>query len=126
MNHSPSLKSVVKQFTSWRETSGKGKYTPSSLKQQVIALIPHYPVGQIINALSINHRTLKRWSVQSEAPQPTAFISLPALLPENEITTPQLLTICEFPNGIQLKLTNESINSELLSLLYQLTPETKR
>jgi hypothetical protein len=38
MNHSPSLKSVVKQFTSWREASGKGKQTPPPLKQQAIAL----------------------------------------------------------------------------------------
>jgi hypothetical protein len=123
MNHSPSLTSVVKQFTSWREASGKGKQTPPPLKQQAIALIPHYPIGQIINALSINHRTIKRWSVQSEAPQSAAFVSLPALLPDNEIATPQLLTTCEFPNGIQLKLTKENLTSELLSLLYQLTPE---
>jgi hypothetical protein len=123
VNQSLSLESVVRQFTAWRETYQKGRHTPKSLKQQAVALKSNYPVGQIINSLGINHRTLKRWSLQSEDKQPTTFISLPALLPENKIAAPQLLATCEFPNGIQLMLTNESLNTDLLSLIYQLKPE---
>ena len=125
MNHSISLESVVKQFTSWRKTPRRERHTPDLLKQQAVALKSHYPVSHIINALGINYRTLKHWSVDSEDPQSTAFISLPGLLPENKITEPQLFASCEFPNGIQLKLPHDSLNMDLLSLIYQLKPENK-
>ena len=120
MNQSPSLESVVKQFTSWREASHRERHTPKSLKQQAVALKSQYSVSQIINALGINHSSLKRWSSQSEQGEPSAFISLPALFPEEKSSAPQLLACCKFPNGIQLQLTTDILNTDLLSQMYQL------
>ena len=120
MNHSPSLKSVTKEFTSWRDSHSKRSYTPKLLQQQAVALKSQYSVTQIINALGINHKALKRWSVITKSSQTTSFVSLPALIPENkQAQTPELVD-CKFPNGIELKLVYEHLNADLLSVLYQL------
>ncbi len=120
MNHSLSLESVAKQFTSWRATRHKGKNTPTSLKEQAVALKSHYPVGKIVTALGINHSALKRWSENNEASTQPTFISLPATIPEGN-TTPSLLFItCEFPNRVLLRLTEEQLNHDLLSRIYNL------
>ena len=120
MNHSPSLKSVTKEFTSWRDSHSKRSYTPKLLQQQAVALKSQYSVTQIINALGINHKALKRWSVITKSSQTTSFVSLPALIPENKQTQAHELVDCKFPNGIQLKLTSDHLNADLLTVLYQL------
>ena len=125
MSQTLSLESVSKQFTAWRETYHSPRHTPEALKQEAVALKANYPVSHIIKVLGINHRTLTRWSVRYESTPSSDFISLPALFPENKITIPQLLAICEFPNGIQLKLPHDYLNMDLLSLIYQLKPENK-
>lgn len=125
MSHSLSLESVAKQFASWREASHRERQTPQSLKQQAVALKSDYPVSQIISALGINHRNLKRWSILSERDEPSAFVSLPALLPKDKSIAPQLLATCEFPNGIQLQLTTDILKTDLLSQIYRLKPEDK-
>lgn len=123
MNHTPSLNSVSKQFTTWRETYDRSRHTPSSLKQQAVELKSHYPISKIINTLGINHQTLKRWSLQNKKSQANQFISLPALLPEKNNASTQCLATCEFPNGIKVTLTHEILNTNLLSLIYQLKSE---
>jgi len=119
MSHSQLLESVAKQFTSWRTSRHKGQNTPISLKEQAVALKSDYPVGKIVTTLGINHSTLKRWSENHEAPKQSTFISLPAAIPASN-TTPSLFITCEFPNGILLTLTEEQLNNELLSRIYDL------
>jgi hypothetical protein len=58
--------------------------------------------------------------------QPTAFISLLAPKVLNNPIAIQFIASCEFPNGVQMKLTNESINANLLLLIYQLKSEDER
>ena len=120
MNYSQLLESVAKQFASWRTSCNKGQNTPASLREQAVALKSHYPVGKIVTALGINHTALNRWSVSNDTSKQPTFISLPALLPETKTVRPLSFTSCEFPNGIVLKLTEEQLNSGLLSKIYNL------
>ncbi len=66
MNHSPSLKSVTKQFTSWRDSHPKRSYTPKLLQQQAVALKSQYSVTQIINALKKRKRGQEKKGGQVE------------------------------------------------------------
>ena len=122
MNHSPSLKSVVKQFTSWRDSHPKRSNTPKLLQQQAVALKSQHSVSQLINALGINHKALKRWSAVTQSSQ-TSFISLSTLITENKQTQTGQFVNCKFPNGIKLKLPHDNLNADLLSMLYQLKSE---
>jgi len=120
MSHSQLLESVAMQFASWRTTGDKGKNTPALLREQALALKSHYPVGKIVTALGINHSALKRWSENNEASKQPTFIALSATLPETNAIRPPSFTFCEFPNGIVLRLSEEQLNSGLLSKIYDL------
>ena len=73
------LETVELAFQEWRATRPhKATKTPHSLRQQAVALIPHYPMSLILKKLDINSGALKYW-LHEHTPVPSSneFVSLP-------------------------------------------------
>ncbi len=59
-NH-PTLESVLEGFSEWRGNKTTSR-TPENLQRQAVSLLKDYRVGEILKALSLSHKSLKRWS----------------------------------------------------------------
>lgn len=112
------LEATVAAFTQWRNTRTlSNKKTPESLRQQAVALLPHYSISRITRALKLSHSQLKGWSsVTSPAAKNLSFITLPSV--EENSLTEQLNLEVRLNNGTQLRLSGE-ISSSLLCFLVQ-------
>ncbi|MGF1529217.1 MAG: hypothetical protein ACFCBW_20900, partial [Candidatus Competibacterales bacterium] len=63
MTHLPpplSLETVAKALNAWRRHR-RGRQVPTPLRRQVVALLAHYAISHVVNALALNHTTVKRW-----------------------------------------------------------------
>ncbi len=86
----PTLDEVAAAFHSWRIHKPKGNPAiPEPLKQQAVALLPHYPMGQLLTALRLNHQPISRWkrqAVEPHRPVTPAFVTLEPLREDEALT----------------------------------------
>jgi hypothetical protein len=129
--HNPSaLDQLARDFASWRNDPRDAKATPAALRQQAVRLRSAYRVSQIIEALGINYRALKRWSDEYHTPTTApAFVALPTDSTADPIT-PSVddgagSVLCELPNGVRLTLATHTLSPTLLSTLCQLNFEAQ-
>ena len=73
------LSNIIADFEQWRRNKPvKHSPTPQHLRQQVVALLPHYPRNKITASLRISGAQLKQWCAVSEAPiELDDFVELP-------------------------------------------------
>lgn len=73
------LSNIIAEFEQWRRNKpAKHSPTPLHLRQQVVALLPHYPRNKITAGLRISGGQLKQWCIAIEAPiESDDFIELP-------------------------------------------------
>jgi len=61
------LKSVSLAFNDWRrQRTSLGARIPLNLQQQAIELLQFHSKPEVIKALNINHKMLKRWQQQTD------------------------------------------------------------
>lgn len=71
------LESVTSAFNDWRtQRTSLGARIPLSLQQQAIQLLQTHSTSQVIKALNINHKMLKRWQQQQADTPACEFINL--------------------------------------------------
>ena len=127
--HNPStLDQLVRDFAAWRNDPRGAKTTPAALRQQAVQLRSAYRLSQIIEALGINYRALRRWGDEYHTPTAApAFVALPtdstaepiAASADNSADS----VLCELPNGVRLTLATHTLSPSLLSTLCQLNSE---
>lgn len=119
---SPSLAEVAEEFAHWRRTRTNPR-TPEDLQQKAVKLLAHYRVNEVLKALGLCHKGLKRWKHQwssdlSEvSPHSSgAFLTLPALPEPNGRIDP-------LPGQISLKLTRQVGEYATLSIEGELSQQ---
>jgi len=130
MNSKNSLEVVKIQFAQWRAERTGNQRTPTALREQAVDLKKLYPVGEIVSALGIHHKTLKHWTSIHQQPQAaTPFVMLPVqqrivkTLPEKNAQDSSRFT-CQLPNGIVLSVSDQRLDHDFLSSLYALNSGT--
>ena len=109
----PSLAEVAEDFAHWRRTRTSPR-TPEELQQKAVKLLERYRVNEVLKALGLCHKGLKRWkqrwgSERSEVLSCSSggFLTLPpSLQPNSEV---------DF-GRIGLKLTRQVGEYEALSI----------
>jgi hypothetical protein len=118
-NPNQQLAAAVTAFEQWRKTRAYAKVkTPEPLRQQVVALLSHYPASIIIKTLKISRSNMKRWSQQSQnSPAENQFVALAAV---DEATHPEPLGLdleLTFNSGCQLRLQGDISPAQLTALV---------
>jgi hypothetical protein len=112
-NAVPSLAEVAAEFTRWRQTRTSPR-TPAALQQKAVALLSQHRVSEVMKALGVYHKGLKRWkqkwsSETAALPAPTAaapFIVLPTLAQDSVGSA----------SAVALKLTHRRGDGSALSI----------
>lgn len=95
-----SLEQVACEFAEWRRNR-TSLQTPDALRRKALELLPHYRVSDVLKALNLSHKSLKRWQQTLSPPPPPAisapvtFMPLPLAPSENDALqpTPASLTL---------------------------------
>lgn len=110
-----SLAEVAEAFAHWRQTRTSTR-TPERLQQQAVGLLSHYRVSDVMKALGVYHKALKRWKQKwlAEASAPavpvaTPFIALPAAPARSHTWSPGA-------SAVALKLTHQRADGSALSI----------
>jgi hypothetical protein len=105
---SDQLANTVAIFEQWRsDKSSKSAATPIHLRQQAVALLPHYSKNTVATRLRIRGGQLKRWHLALQAPdEPNHFIQLP----EPQVPPTSLSIEINLENGNQLFISGELNN----------------
>jgi hypothetical protein len=114
---SDQLADTLAAFEVWRNNKpSKSCATPTYLRQQAVALLPHYTSSAIAKALHISGGQFKRWRLDVQTqPDALRFISLP---PSQEESSGQPLSLeINLANGHQLLLSGELNIEQLIALL---------
>jgi len=98
MEHHLTLEEVSQAFTDWRQTRTKRTKIPNHLIQQITHL-KKYPRFKIMQALKLNHRTLKEIL---ETPKSIDFINL-SIIPDPKVTATVACTLSRV-DGAVLKI----------------------
>jgi hypothetical protein len=109
MQEGLTLEKVAESFSVWRQTRGKRSKIPDDLIQQIVQL-KKYPRFKIMQALKLNHRTLKEIL---DTPKSIDFINFP-IIPDIQ-TTSTIVCSLSRPDGILLKI--ELKNSQMPDFL---------
>ena len=111
----PNLAEVAEEFAHWRRTRTSPR-TPEALQQKAVKLLDHYRVNEVLKALGLCHKGLKRWqqrwsSERSEvSPRSSgAFLMLPRSPDPNREAAP-------LTDRIGFKLTRQVGEHETLSI----------
>jgi hypothetical protein len=112
------LANTLAAFVLWRNNKpSKSSATPISLRQQAVALLPHYSKSAITKTLRISGGQFKRWRVVYQTqPDTPSFMPLP--LPQDVSSVQPLSLEINLANGHQLLLSGE-LNIEQLSVLLE-------
>lgn len=118
---SPTLESVSAEFADWRRQRTTSR-TPEKLQRQAVELLSDYRVGEVLKALRLSHKSLKRWRqrwsesavVEPSDPQSESFIALPAI-------KPAMLPDIEPTQQIALKLSYQESDDRTLAIEASLT-----
>ena len=117
MSNPEPLSSVVMAFEQWRNNrKGRQARTPTSLRQQAVALLEHYASSKITSALKLSGSQLKQWAESLHgANNPEPFVHLPLWVspPHSSLN----LTL-SFRHGEQLSLSGD-ISSTVLTAIIQ-------
>ena len=92
------LEEVSQAFADWRQTRAKRTKIPEHLIQQITHL-KKYPRFKVMQALKLNHRTLKEIL---DTPKSIDFISLP-IIPDPKVTATVACTLSRV-DGAVLKI----------------------
>jgi hypothetical protein len=114
---SDQLADTLAAFDAWRNSKPtKSNATPVTLRQQAVALFPHYSKSIIAKALRISGGQFKRWQLECQPlPHTSAFISLPS--PPNIALSQSLSLEVNFANGHQLLFAGDLNIEQILPLL---------
>ena len=112
----PTLDSVSAEFAKWRSHRTSFR-TPESLQRQAVDLLKHYRMGEVLKALRLSHKSLKRWSqrwsghssVNPSEPSNERFIALP---PISQVVGKDE----ELADRVSLKLSCQDIKGRTLSI----------
>lgn len=92
------LEEAAEAFAAWRQTRNKRSKIPDYLIQQ-IAHLKKYPRFKIMQALRLNHRTLKEIL---DAPKSIDFVNFP-IIPDPKVTATVACTLSRV-DGAALKI----------------------
>lgn len=89
-----SLSEVQARFASWR-SERTGRATPRELRSQAVSLLSHHPISEVMKALRLDHKRLKRWrEAQQGGPRAVAsageFIELAPIKPAQSVSPSSL------------------------------------
>ena len=117
MSNPEPLSCVVIAFEQWRKNrKGRQARTPTSLRQQAVALLEHYASSKITSALNLSGSQLKQWAESlhgANIPEPFVHLPLWGSPPQ-----PSLNLTLSFRHGEQLSLSGD-ISSAVLSAIIQ-------
>lgn len=87
------LESVSSAFSLWRQNRvSRNESAPEFLRRQALELLAHHSSNRVIEALKINHATLKRWQRITEV-MPSSFVALPTEPPRIARSLPLQITL---------------------------------
>ena len=109
-NAAPSLGEVAEAFARWRQTRTSSR-TPEGLQQQAVALLSHYRVSEVMKALGVYHKGLKRWK-QKWSPE-TPGLAMPVAAPFIVLPAPPR-PASPAPPAVALKLTHQRADGSAL------------
>lgn len=112
----PTLESVSAEFAKWRSQRTSSR-TPESLQRQAVVLLSHYRMGEVLKALRLSHKSLKRWrqrwsgfpSAKDSEPGNELFIALPPI-------SQSMAKDEELAHRLSLKLSCQDIKGRTLSI----------
>lgn len=110
------LLNTLANFEQWRDNKpSRSSATPEYLRQQAIALLPHYSKTVIVKELRISHEQFNAWlTAYSSIDASPHFISLPNVTPITESLSIEL----KFNNGNGLTLSG-ALSETLLAQLIE-------
>jgi hypothetical protein len=114
---SDQLADTLAAFELWRNNKpSKSSVTPVSLRQQAVALLPHYSKSAITKTIRISGGQFKRWRLEYQTqPDAPSFIPLPSL---QDVSLAQPLSLeINLANGHQLLLAGKLKIEQLAVLL---------
>jgi hypothetical protein len=119
---SDQLTNTVAAFQQWRSNKpARSSATPSYLRQQAVALLPHYSQSIIATTLRISGTQLKHWRLAHQALNDTThFIPLPSLQSEPlpSQSTPALSFEVNLTNGNQFSVSG-ALDCQLITQLIE-------
>lgn len=114
---SEQLADTLAAFELWRDNKpSKSSATPNYLRQQAVALLPHYSKSAITKTIRISGGQFKRWRLEYQTqPDAPSFIPLPS---PQDVSSAQALSLeINLANGHQLLLAGELNIEQLVPLL---------
>lgn len=121
----PDIHQTESAFNLWRANRAHRAPTPAHLREQAVALLPHYPITRICKQLKINSQALKAWA-EAPAENGHAFVILPvpsaSLPPQASGLTLSLATA----TGLECRLTGPLQPAFIATLLQHLQAEVVR
>lgn len=122
LNDSPTLTEVAEEFAHWRRTRTSPR-TPEDLQQKAVKLLDHYRVNEVLKALGLCHKGLKRWK-QRWSSEPgevssgssTGFVRLPT-------SAQRTSQAAELADRLGLKLTRQIGEHDTLSIEGELSEQ---
>ena len=118
---SDQLTDTVAAFQQWRTNKpARSSATPSHLRKQAVALLPHYSQSTIATALRISGSQLKHWRLaHQELNDTTHFIPLPSLQSEPlPLVIPSLSFEVSLTNGNQFSVSG-AVDCQLITHLIE-------
>ena len=115
------LESVATAFVDWRShRAHRREAVPIALQQQAVALLEHHKQVEVLRALQINSKMIKRWR-QSHAPETVPqFVNLASAMP---ISSDLRITLCH-PQGGHMEIFG-ALDAAQLSALAHLVLEKR-
>ena len=104
------LEEVQAGFARWR-ASGRTRRTPAPLRAQAVELLAHHRIGEVTQALGVDHRRLSRWrrELSGSGVAPEAFVELPPVRREE----PAVMSVAD---AALLTLTRQARDGSTVSI----------
>lgn len=109
----PRLHEVQEAFARWRRECPRG-HTPQELRAQAVSLLSHYRISEVMKALKLDHRRLRRWRREcSSTPAVPARGEFVELLP---VAEPLGAEAPPAETALVLTLTRHEVEGHTVSL----------
>lgn len=113
------LETVIQHFQHWRQTRvHQHEDTPVALQKMAVQLLATHRATDIMEALNINSRALKRWRQQNELNScENAFVALPT--PPTALNSGSQMSpvTLQLPNGMAIAFSDAVCMEQLARLI---------
>ena len=119
------LEEVAREFAEWRRNRTTLQ-TPDALRRKALELLSRYRVSEVLNALNLSHKCLKRWQQTLSPPTPTPPPSTSSQVAFMPLPLPSSANDSLQPPPTSLTLTHHGADGSRVSIEGELSIEQWR